>query len=78
MGEQHERPVAFGGDNDVAREQFEGTVRRDALKKEAAEQEGYIYLTVWYYENKTITGALLWKRYIDALIAEPQNTERNS
>lgn len=53
MGEQHERPVAFDGNNEHAKVRFEQQVERDRLKKRLAAEEGWKWLEFWYDEKLT-------------------------
>lgn len=53
-GEQHYKPVRFGGITDEeAQENYKGQVARDEKKKEAAEKAGYAYIVIKYDEKPT-------------------------
>ena len=45
-GEQHFKPVAFDGDEFAAKQRFILTVETDRLKKQAAEEIGFSYVTI--------------------------------
>lgn len=54
MGEQHRKPVKFGGiSNDLARFRMVGIKNRDSQKMYALISNGYGYTEIWYDENLT-------------------------
>lgn len=62
MGEQHDKPVCFGGiPQDEAEQKFKEQVVRDLLKKQVAERGNWTYITVWYYEKEVTAATLLEK-----------------
>lgn len=65
MGQQHDKPVQFGGKSEV-QAKFDLIKRRsvDQSKMQAAIDVGCFYIAVWYDED--ITAELLWKRYLEA------------
>jgi hypothetical protein len=50
MGEQHGKPVAFNGDKEEAKRNFETQVIRDKTKKELAAKQQWRWLEIWYHE----------------------------
>lgn len=86
-GEQHYRPVCFGGvDYEVAIDNFYQTKRRDTLKKDAALYGGWVYLEIPYHT--VITEDKLFSMYIlakeeaesynevtDTVVPKPEKTE---
>jgi very-short-patch-repair endonuclease len=58
-GQQHERPVCFGGiDMSEAEDNFRRQQERDAAKKKAVEDVGWAYVVVWYNEKDITLEAL--------------------
>ena len=56
QGEQHERPVTFGGmTKEQAEKQFHLQKRRDKIKKDFCNKHNIPLLEVWYYEIKNNT-----------------------
>lgn len=72
MGEQHFKPVRFGGISvDEAVSNFEELVRRDIKKRKAAERAGWAYVAI-HYTDADIGQEELEKRILEALEdAEP-------
>ena len=51
-GEQHSKPVSFGGiSKDKATNAFLGNRLRDIRKKQALIGEGYAFVEIWYDED---------------------------
>jgi hypothetical protein len=68
-GEQHYKPVCFGGiSEEEAIEKYRDTKRRDSNKEEAAHMAGWAYVVVKYNE-KDITEEELSNRIKEALAA---------
>jgi len=62
MGEQHYRPVTFGGVSPLqAKMEFIKRVHQDKLKEEAARNAGFKYLAIKY--DQKITHEWLVKQY---------------
>tara|TARA_R110002020_G_scaffold268819_3_gene484062 strand:+ start:17210 stop:17722 length:513 start_codon:yes stop_codon:yes gene_type:complete len=54
MGEQHSKPVNFGGvHTHIVRTEFGNIKKRDNMKKHALIEEGYTYVELWYNEPLT-------------------------
>lgn len=65
-GEQHYRPVTFGGISyDEAERRLREQQYRDRAKMDAALESGYGYIEIPYSEIKNVTTQFLWKRYLE-------------
>lgn len=52
-GEQHSRPICFGGvEIDTAKRNFRKRIEADWTKEEAARDAGWAYVVVWHHEKK--------------------------
>jgi len=76
-GEQHYKPVDFGGEGEEkAEENFLQQIHRDKLKEELAKEAGFVYLSISYTEiDQLLTDgpSYLWKRY-QAILGSNGNT----
>jgi len=71
MGEQHFRPVCFGGiEIDKAKVNFRKQQERDQEKKEAAVRAGWVYVTVKYDEQDITADQLMNRIYVKGLSRE--------
>jgi hypothetical protein len=71
-GEQHRRPICFGGVTmDEAERNFKKRQRVDEEKRLAAEEAGWAYIVIWYTE-KDIDLDTLTSRIIEALGCVPE------
>lgn len=62
MGEQHEKPVCFGGiSREEAQVRFEKQQKIDALKQQAAKDAGWAYVVISYKEKDITEEQLLEK-----------------
>jgi len=63
-GEQHYKPVSFGGREDTgAGQRFKEQVERDRIKKEAAEEAGFTYIAIPHWDYKIINENYIWDLY---------------
>jgi hypothetical protein len=62
-GEQHYRPVAFGGvDAEVALDNYHATKRRDHIKREGALYAGWAYIEIPY--DSEVSESAIYRRYV--------------
>lgn len=64
-GKQHYEVATFGQDMETAIQAFKDQKERDAAKKEAALEAGYVYLEVPYNQVKKVDGDFLWALYLE-------------
>jgi len=65
MGEQHYRPVDFGGEGfNAAEEAFYATQHRDERKKRYAEEAGWCYIEIPYDEIEEVDASYIWSKYM--------------
>lgn len=50
-GEQHDKPVAFDGDKEKAKENLLLQKKRDIKKKDLCEEQGWKVIEIWYYDD---------------------------
>jgi len=73
-GEQHYKPVNFGGVHPhIARDQFGGVKRRDNMKRTALKAEGYTYVEIKYDEK--LSESMLIDKIEHAASADKDNTK---
>jgi len=70
-GQQHEKPVAFGGDQVAAIFRFQEGKKKDSDKEEIAILSGWTYMCFWYHEIKDLTSEKIVDLYKKNLNPNP-------
>ena len=79
MGEQHTIPVRWSKETsqEEAIDNLHSIQTRDLKKKQAAEDAGYIYITIPYDDLKLIDEEYLWDKYLAAVPTIKQPPEED-